>query len=144
MARRSAHSFLLASALALGAALTGCHAGSPELRVVGLHQEPLHDVVFVQVTNSANHVMRLTKLEYTFAADGAKVSEGEVALARDVPAGTSIVVEVPMDAPSEKPMTLSGTLTTELNDIEQTFSVSAKVDPSKLEPPKASATLEDP
>lgn len=127
MARRSAHSLLLA----LGLALAGCAAGSPELRVVGLHQEPLHDVVFVEVTNSASHVMRLTKLEYTFAADGAKVAEGEVALARDVPAGTSVVVEVPMDTPTVKPMTLSGTLTTELNDIEQTFSVSAKVDPPR-------------
>jgi hypothetical protein len=127
MARRSAHNLLLSVALAL----TGCASGSPELRVVGLHQEPLHDVVFVEVTNSASHVMRLTKLAYTFAADGAKVSEGEVALAREVPAGTSIVVEVPMDAPSTKPMTLSGTLTTELNDIEQTFPVSAKVDPRR-------------
>lgn len=132
MARRSAHRLLLTLGLALGAALAGCHAGSPELRVVGLHAEPLHDVVFVQVTNSANHVMRLTKLEYAFAAGGAKVSEGEIALAREVPAGTSVVVEIPLDSPSDKPMTLSGKLTTELNDIEQTFSVSAKVDPRKL------------
>jgi hypothetical protein len=144
MVRRSAHRLLLTLGLALGASLTGCHAGSPQLRVVGLHEEPLHDVVFVQVTNSASHVMRLTKLEYTFAADGAKVSEGEVALARDVPAGTSIVVEVPMDAPSEKPMTLSGKLTTELNDIEQTFSVSANIDPAKLAAAKADAAPQAP
>ena len=112
---------------------TGCHTNkSPELRVVGLHEEPRHDVVFVQVTNPASHVMRLTKLEYSFAANGAKVSEGEVALRRDVPAGEAIVVEIPLDRPSETPLTLSGKLTAELNEIEQTFSVSAQVDPSQV------------
>jgi LEA14-like dessication related protein len=116
----------------LGAFGTGCHsAGSPELRVVGVHEEPRHDVVFVQVTNPASHAMRLTKLEYSFAADGATVSEGEMALAREVPAGAAIVVEIPLDSPSEKPMTLSGKLTTELNQIVQIFSVSAQVDPAK-------------
>ena len=111
---------------------TACHANrSPELRVVGLHEEPRHDVVFVQVTNPASHVMRLTKLEYSFAANGAKVSEGEVALRREVPAGEAIVVEIPLDRPSETPLTLSGKLTAELNEIVQTFSVSALVTPSQ-------------
>jgi hypothetical protein len=123
-------------ALALGmvaslGAASACHSGSPELRVVGVHEEPRHDVVFVQVTNPASHVMRLTKLEYTFAADGATVSEGELSLAREVPAGAAVVVEIPLDGPSEKPMTLSGKLTAELNQIVQIFSVSAQVDPSK-------------
>ncbi|HET9625042.1 MAG TPA: LEA type 2 family protein [Kofleriaceae bacterium] len=99
--------------------------------MVGVHEEPRHDVVFVQVTNPASHVMRLTKLEYTFAADGAKVSEGEVTLGRDVPAGEAVVVEIPMDSPTDKPTLLSGKLTAELNEIEQTFSVSAKIDPTK-------------
>jgi LEA14-like dessication related protein len=99
--------------------------------VVGVHEQPRHDVVFVQVTNPASHAMRLTKLEYTFAADGATVSEGEMALAREVPAGAAIVVEIPLDSPSEKPMTLSGKLTTELNQIVQIFSVSAQIDPAK-------------
>jgi LEA14-like dessication related protein len=115
--------------LGLGA---GCHGGkSPELRVVGVHAEPRHDVVFMQVTNPARHAMRLTKLEYKFAADGATVSEGEVSLARDVPAGAAVVVEIPLDTPSEKPMTMSGKLTAELNQIVEIFSVSAQVQPSK-------------
>jgi LEA14-like dessication related protein len=110
----------------------GCHSGkSPELRVVGVHAEPRHDVVFMQVTNPARHAMRLTKLEYTFAADGATVSEGEVPLAREVPAGAAVIVEIPLDAPSEKPMTMSGKLTTELNQIVEIFSVSAQVQPAK-------------
>jgi hypothetical protein len=105
----------------------GCHAGGPELHVLGVHEEPRHDVVFVQVTNPAGHPMRLTKLEFTFAADGATLSAGEVPLARDVPAGSAVVVEIPLDTPSEKPMTLSGKLTAELNQIVQIFSVSAEI-----------------
>lgn len=115
---------------------TGCHSKSPELRVVGLHEEPRHDVVFVQVTNPASHVMRLTKLEYSFAANGATVSEGEVALGREVPAGEAIVVEIPLDRSSETPLTLSGKLTAELNEIVQTFSVSAQVAPSRSDSAK--------
>lgn len=110
----------------------GCHGGkSPELRVLGVHEEPRHDVVFMQVTNPAKHSMRLTKLEYTFAADGATVSEGEVWLAREVPAGAAVVVEIPLTSPSEKLMTMSGKLTAELNQIVQTFSVSAQFQPPK-------------
>jgi LEA14-like dessication related protein len=121
--------FGLLGLLALG---TGCHsAKAPELRVVGVHEEPRHDVVFVQVTNPASRAMRLTKLEYNFAADGATVSEGEVSLAREVPAGAAVVVEIPLDSPSEKPLTLSGKLTAELNQIVETFSVSARIDPAK-------------
>jgi len=110
----------------------GCRtAGSPELHVLGVQEASQHDVVFVQVTNPANHPMRLTKLEYTFAAAGATVSEGEVSLARDVPAGAAVVVEIPLDGPSEKPLTLSGKLTAELNEIVQIFSVSAEIAPAR-------------
>jgi hypothetical protein len=121
--------------LALGSAALGaigCHpGGSPELRVLGIHEQPRRDVVFVQVTNPASHAMRLTKLEYTFAAQGATVSTGEVSLARDVPAGSAVVVEIPLDAPSEMPLTLSGKLTAELNQIVEIFSVSAQIQPPK-------------
>ena len=121
----------IALALLAGIAGAGCHSGkSPELRVLGVHEEPRHDVVFVQVTNPANRPMRLTRLEYTFAADGAKLSEGALALAREVPAGAAVVVEIPLDSPSEKPMTMSGKLTAELNQIVQIFSVSAKIQPA--------------
>jgi hypothetical protein len=99
--------------------------------VLGIHEQPRRDVVFVQVTNPASHAMRLTKLEYTFAAQGATVSTGEVSLARDVPAGSAVVVEIPLDAPSEMPLTLSGKLTAELNQIVEIFSVSAQIQPPK-------------
>ena len=124
--------FVLALSLLLGSVgLAGCGVTSPELRVLGVRAEPRQDIVFVQVTNPASRPMRLTKLQYTFAADGAKVSEGEMALAREVPAGAAVVVEIPLDAPSEKPMTMSGKLTAELNQIVQIFSVSAQVLPPK-------------
>jgi len=130
---RSCAAFIVALvSFTLPAFSTGCQGvRSPELRVVGVHEEPRHDVVFVQVTNPASHAMRLTKLEYTFAADGATVSEGELSLAREVPAGAAVVVEIPLDGTSEKPLTLSGKLTAELNQIVQIFSVSARLDPSR-------------
>jgi LEA14-like dessication related protein len=135
MARSLLLAILSVAALA-GVGSTGCHSGkSPELRVLGVHEEPRHDVVFVQVTNPASKPMRLTKLEYTFAADGAKLSEGALSLARDVPAGASVVVEIPLDSPSglstPPAMTMSGKLTAELNQIVQIFSVSAKIQPPK-------------
>lgn len=124
--------FHLASVILALGLTAGCHGGkSPELRVVGVQEQLRHDVVFMQVTNPAKHAMRLTKLEYTFAADGATVSEGEVSLAREVPAGAAVVVEIPLETPSEKPMTMSGKLTAELNQIVQIFSVSAQIQPSK-------------
>jgi hypothetical protein len=118
------------AAVSVWLALVGCRSGpSPELHVLGVQQEQRHDVVFVQVTNPASHAMRLTRLEYTFAAAGQTVSAGDVALARDVPAGAAVVVQIPLDSPPERPLTLSGKLTAELDQIVQIFSVSAQVSP---------------
>lgn len=112
------------------AALSGCATTrSPELRVLGVHEEARHEVVFVQVTNPASRPMRLTKLEYRFAAGGATVAEGELVLAREVPAGEAIVVEVPVDAASREPLMLSGRLTAVMDQIVRIFNVSAEVEP---------------
>lgn len=112
--------------------LTACHlTQSPELHVLGVQEEPHHEVVFVQVTNPASRAMHLTKLEYTFAAAGEKLSQGELTLARDVPAGAAVVVEVPLNNRTEKPTMLSGKLTAELDQIVQSFSVSAQIGPSQ-------------
>lgn len=122
---------LVVAFLTIAAAAGGCASGSPELRVLGVHAEPRRDVMFVQVTNPASRPMRLTKLEYTFAAGSTKLSAGEIALARDIPAGAAVVVEIPVELPGEgppeKPMTLSGKLTAELNHIVEIFSVSAQI-----------------
>ena len=107
--------------------VVGCHAAkSPEMRVIGVHPR---DSVFVQVTNPAPRPMRLTKLDYTFAADGATVSTGELPLERDVPAGAAVVVEVPLDVEAQKPLTLTGTLTAELDQMVRIFQVSAQIQP---------------
>jgi hypothetical protein len=109
--------------------LAACHEGNPQLRVLGVQDAPAHEVVFVEVTNPASHVMRLTKLEYKFAAQGVTVSEGAVDLAREVPGGSAAVVEVPLDSENHVPLTLSGRLTAELDQIVRTFTVSAQVQP---------------
>jgi LEA14-like dessication related protein len=132
MLRRFVLGFVLAASVGAGVLSTGCQTGkSPELRVLGVHEEPRKEIVFVQVTNPARHPMRLTKLEYRFAADGATLSAGEMRLAHEVPAGAAVVVEIPLDAPSERPMTLSGKLTAELDKIVRIFAVSAQIRPSK-------------
>lgn len=114
------------------AAAVGCaHAKSPELRVIGSQSEPrAREVVYVQVTNPASRPMRLTKLQYRFAASGgATVSEGELDLAREVPAGAAVVVEVPLVATADEAMTLRGKLIAEQDHIVKKFNVSAKISP---------------
>jgi len=117
----------VAFAIACAFAFVGCTPKGPEVRVLGVHEARRHEVVFVQVTNPAKRSMRLTKLEYTFAAQGTTVSTGKLALAREVPAGAAVVVEVPLELAIEGPMTLSGKLTAELDQIVRTFTVSATV-----------------
>jgi LEA14-like dessication related protein len=121
----------LLSLLVLASLAGGCHPQkTPELRVLGVHDASVaHEVVFVQVTNPANAPMRLTKLDYTFAADGATVATGELPLERDVPAGAAVVVEVPLDTDSTAAMTLQGVLTAELDQIVRTFPVNAQINP---------------
>lgn len=106
---------------------------SPELRVIGVADAPRHEVVFVQVTNPAKRPLRLTKLEYKFAAGAETISQGELQLHREVPAGAAIVVEVPLDADAPgEPMTLQGRLTAELDEIVRTFKVSAQIQPDQV------------
>lgn len=105
-------------------------ARSPELRVLGVHEQARREVVFVQVTNPASRPMRLTKLEYRFAAGKATISTGELELEREVPAGEAVVVEVPMNAPpSDGPVTLRGKLTAVSDQIVRHFNVSAELQP---------------
>jgi len=104
-----------------------CHsAGRPDVRVVGARQE----IVFVQVSNPASQPMRLTKLDYTFLAENRTIYKNTIELAeREVPAGQAIVVEVPLESDDKEPMTLEGTLTTELDQIVRIFQVQAQVQP---------------
>jgi LEA14-like dessication related protein len=115
---------LLAAFVVLAVACS--QANRPDVRVVGAQ----HQVVFVQVTNPASHPMRLSNLEYTFLADNRTVSKGNLVLdQREVPAGEAIVVQVPLDTDSKQPMTLTGTLTAELDQIVRIFQVQAQIRP---------------
>ena len=123
---------MLRSLVLIAALLVGCHPGSgasPEMRVIGVHDNAPHDVVFVQVTNPASQTMKLTRLEYSFQADGATVSTGEVPLERDVPAGAAVVVEIPLDSDSTKPLTLLGQMTAIVDEVVRTFPVEAQIAP---------------
>jgi LEA14-like dessication related protein len=112
------------------ALLAACRAHtSPQLRVLGVHDAPARDVVFVQVTNPAASPMRLTKLDYTFAAAGTTLSAGELPLEREIPAGSAIVVEVPLDTDSKRATSLRGTLVTELDQMVREFQISAQIQP---------------
>ena len=117
-----------AFAVACVLAVAACAPKGPEVRVLGVHEARRHEVVFVQVTNPASRPMRLTKLEYTFASQGTTIKTGALPLSRDVPAGSAVVVEVPLDLEVDGPVTLRGKLTAELDEIVRIFSVSAQVD----------------
>ena len=120
--------FAFVLALAIGAA--ACQsAPSPELTVLGVREAARREVVFLQVTNPASRPMRLTKLEYTFAAEGTRIASGEVLLSRDLAAGAAAVVEVPLEPGTVGPIMLKGTLIAELDQIVRTFTVSAQVVP---------------
>ena len=126
----------LSLSLLVALALLGCRGGrSPELRVIGVHEELRHEVVFVQVTNPASRSMRLTRLEYKFAAGSATIDEGELEIHRDVPAGATVVVEVPVDSVLDTAVTLHGKLTAELDQIVRIFKVSAEVNPTVRQRP---------
>ncbi len=121
----------LALALVVGIAVTGCPAAqTPSVRVLGVQEAPRREVVFVQVTNPANKPMRLTRLDYVFASQGQTFSEGAVPLARELPANSAVVVEVPLlvDAPEGETIELTGKLTATVDEIVKSFSVSAKIE----------------
>ena len=111
----------------------GCHpGGSPKLTLIGVRGRAAGEVVLVQVTNPATRPLRLTRLEYTFAAAGTTISQGDVELSRDVDPGAAVVVEVPIERPagaddSVQPTVLNGTLTAQDEELVRTFPVTAKL-----------------
>jgi hypothetical protein len=112
-------------------AATGCHTGkTPEVRVLGVQDAPSSHV-FVQVTNPARRPMKLTKLQYVFASaeSGVTVSQGEMRLFREIPAGAAAVVEVPLDADGRDTLMLRGTITAELDQIVRSFKLNAQIQP---------------
>lgn len=122
-------SLLVAVGLAFGVGSACTGAQTPSLRVLGVRETPTQEVVFVQVTNPASRPMRLTKLEYVFASQGTTLSTGSVPLSRDVPAKSTVVVEVPLSPEAEGAgtVTLRGNLTATIDEIVKRFAVSAQL-----------------
>lgn len=121
----------LALSVLFAVAVTGCHTGkSPEMRVLGLQDQATSSHVFVQVRNPASRPMRLTRLQYTFAsAKGTTVSEGDVVLEREIPAGSEVVLEVPLESPASEPLELTGTVTADTGTYVRTFTLLAQIQP---------------
>ena len=125
--------FAFALALVVAA---GCQSStSPQVRVLGVHQQSVASHVFVQVTNPAQRPIRLQKLEYVFASSkGTTIAEGQLPLEREIPAGAVAVLDVPLDGQASETLTLRGRLTAELDQIVRTFKVSAEIEPHFASP----------
>lgn len=119
--------------------LAACTASTaPQLKVLGVERAHHSDsaVVLVEVVNHAQHPMQLERLQYSFGAAGAS---SEVDLDRTVEAGSSVIVQVPIDLgttaiPPGQSVMLDGELFAHENAIERTFPVRASVTAPAADP----------
>jgi len=122
---------LVAVALA-GLALAACGgSAAPQLKVLGVEKQHHGDaaVVLIEVVNHAPRAMQLERLQYSF---GPTTAPAEVDLDRTVEAGSSVIVQVPIDLgktaiPPGQSVVLDGQLYAHENAIERTFPVRASV-----------------
>ncbi len=116
----------------------GCYAAAaPQLTVLGVQQSvrPRQQVVFVQITNRVGRPLRVQRLDYTFASSHAMTPAwqpqvGELLVARDIPAGSTVVLEVPLAGGNDTPLTLSGNLITQRDQIVTSYPIRAQFQPS--------------
>ncbi len=123
-------------ALAIAAVLTvGCASSRPEVKVLGVSQarratDSSTLVVFVEVVNPSSTALQLSRLEYQLEASSWFRTRGKVALGRSVGAGSSAVVEIPVEASSDVPSgaayALSGKLFARENRVERSWKVRVK------------------
>lgn len=88
-------------------------------------------VAYVEVVNPARRPISLQRLQYTFASSAARTRVSEVHLgARQVAAGSAVIVEVPLAFESAPPpgqtLTLIGRLWTEQDRMIRSFQVAAE------------------
>ena len=145
MSARVLHSALAVLVAAVVAACTPPAAA--QLHVLGVQAAPAHEtVVFVQVLNRAARALRLSRIEYNFAAAGEAPTHRAVELSRDIEAGGTTVVELPVefDEPTmNHVLKLDGLLLAQLDQLEQTFRVSATVnEPTLMDAPTVPATVQ--
>jgi hypothetical protein len=132
---RSLIRFALLGALALPA----CTSASPRVTVLGVEQArpaatSRHDLlVFVEVVNPTGRDLHLSRLEYRVRAASWFESAGQVQLARDVGAGESAVVEIPVPVRHAStthdgsiPYTLEGKLFALEDHIERSWKVAVR------------------
>jgi hypothetical protein len=116
----------LALPLLLVAGLAACPSpGSAQLRVIGVQQGASAGMLQVKVVNRTAKPMRLQRLDYTFAGSGHRIALGQ----REIEPGAAAVVELPIDPTITGSQLLKGRLFAELDQIIQSFPVSAKFEP---------------
>lgn len=129
--------FLVSIALAIWGG-AGCYsAAAPQLTVLGVQPsvQPRQQVVFVQITNRVGRSLRVQRLDYTFASSRTMTPAwqpqvGELLVARDIPAGSTVVLEVPLAGGDDTMLTLSGNLITQRDQIVTSYPIRAQFQPS--------------
>jgi len=117
----------------------GCTAASPRVTVLGVEQAPRTAEVgrdlllFVEVVNPSPRDLHLSRLEYRVRAVSWFESAGQVPLTREIGAGESAVVEIPVpvrhaDTEHEGtiPYTLDGRLFAVEDHVERSWSVAVR------------------
>jgi len=131
------HVSLLGFALLVGVLVSACATTSPRVTVLGVEQAQTAPrrslLVFVEVVNPTGRDLRLSRLEYKVRADSWFESSGQVRLERDIGAGSSAVVEIPVPVQQAGathegtiPYTLEGKLFALEDKIERSWNVAVR------------------
>ena len=131
------HVLLLLAAAALATPVLACSTASPRVTVLGVEQARATPrralLVFVEVVNPTKRDLRLSRLEYRVRAESWFESQGQVQLAREVGAGQSAVVEIPVPVQHSAtahdgsiPYSLEGKLFALEDHIERSWKVVAR------------------
>ena len=87
-------------------AAVGCASHSPKVQVLGVQStvmassQPSQLLVFVEVVNPGSRPIELSRLEYRVSAESWFRGQGQVPVSRQVPAGSSAVIEIPVPVKS--------------------------------------------
>jgi hypothetical protein len=112
-------------------------ATGPQVKVLGVSQRSAISrpasgrsmVVFLEVLNRDTKSIRLSRLQYSFSADGAaRPSKGDIALSRSIDGESTAIVEVPVELASELPdgtFSLQGKLSAVQDSMVHTWNVQA-------------------
>ncbi len=113
-------------------ALTGCATVAPRVDVLGMapHAGADSALLFVEVTNPTQRPLELSRLRYNVQGPEEFKAQGEVRLERNVTAGASAIIEVPIQtwhvAASGGPIILTGRLYARDESIERSWKISAR------------------